>query len=138
MERSIKKIIFTCLLGYLLILATAIVLTIIIKLVTGYFPSFDFFTLALITFRLSEINQFFIVTPFLVAILTMLILCRALINNRITSGISMAFYYFLVTIFFVITGSGDFPFWISTIWIVWVFNIGVISSIIVDKLCIKR
>ena len=138
MERSIKKIIFTCLLGYLLILATAIVLTIIIKLVTGYFPSFNFFTLALISFRLFEINQFFIVIPLLVAILTVLILCRILIDNRIASGIGMAFYYFLVAIFFVTTGSGDFPFWISMIWIVWAFIIGVISSIIVDKLYIER
>jgi len=110
MERSIKKIIFTCLLGYLLILATAIVLTIIIKLVTGYFPSFNFFTLALITFRLSEINQFFIVIPLLVAILTVLILCRALIDNRIASGIGMTFYYFLAVFFLLLLDQATFLF----------------------------
>lgn len=138
MERSTKKIICTCLLGYLLIIATSMVLAVLIKFLTGYFPSFYFFTLALITFRLYEINQFFIVMPFLVAILIMLILYKAPIDERITSGIGMTFYYFSVAFFFVITGSGDFPFWISMIWIIWVFIIGIFSSIIVCKSCIER
>lgn len=132
-KNSIRYTIITCVLGYLIIVASAITASIIVGLVTGYFPSLTFFTLGLITFRLVEIHPVFLIAPPLVAILVMTILSKTPINKRIVAGLSMCSYYLIVTLVFVIMGAGEFPFELLLPWLLWVFTIGFVSSLIVDK-----
>lgn len=134
MKNSIKYTILTCSLGYFLIVASVFVASIVVRINTGYYPSFTFFTLALITFRLVEIHQGFLAAPLLVATFTMMLLSKTSINRRIIAGLSMTSYYFLVALIYVIMGAGEFPIEILIPWLPWVFILGFASSIIVDKL----
>ena len=134
MKNSIKYTIFTCALGYFFIVASVVVLSIIIRIITGYYPSFTFFTLALITFRLVEIHQGFLIAPLLIAIFTMMLLSKTSINIRIVAGVSLTSYYFLLALIYLIIGAGEFPFEVLIPWLPWVFILGFTSSIIVDKL----
>jgi len=134
MKNSIKYTILTCTLGYILIVASAVVHSIIVRMVTGYYPSFTGFTLALITLKLVEIHQGFLTAPLFVATFVMILLSKTSINRRIVAGLSVTSYYFLVTLIFVIMGVGDFPIKILTPWLLWIFILGFASSIIVDKL----
>lgn len=134
MKNSIKYTILTCALGYFLIVASVVAVSIIVRMITGYYPSFAFFTLALITFRLVEIHQGFLVAPLLVATFTMMLLSKTSIDRRIVAGLSMASYYFLVALIYVIMGAGEFPIEILIPWLPWVFVLGFASSIIVDRL----
>ena len=126
--------ILTCTSGYILTVASAIAGSIIVGMVTGYYPSFAAFTGALVTLRLVEIHPGFLIAPLLVAILTMLMLSRTSVNRRLVAGLSVASYYLLVALIFVILGAGDFPIGILTLWLIWIFALGVAASIIADKL----
>jgi len=141
MENSVRYTILTCALGYFLIVASVVVVSIIIWMITGYYPSFTFFTLALITFRLVEVHQGFLMAPLLVATFTMMLLSKTSINRRIVAGLSMTSYYFLLALIYVIMGAGEFPIEILIPWLPWVFVLGFASSIIVDRLsfhaCVK-
>lgn len=117
-----------------MIVASAVAVSIIVRIVTGYYPSFTFFTLALITLRLVEIHQGFLIAPLLVAIFAMKLLSKTSINRRLVAGLSVTSYYFLVAVIFVILGASDFPLYILTLWLIWIFILGVVSSIIMDKL----
>ncbi len=132
-KNSIKYIILTCVLGYFFIITSVFIVSIFIRMITGYYPSFTFFTLALITFRFVEIHQGFLIAPPLVAIFTMIPLLKTSINKRIGAGLSMTSYYLLVTLIYVIKGAGEFSLVILIPWIPWVFILGFASSIIVDK-----
>lgn len=134
MKNSIKYMILTCALGYLFIVASVVILSIIIRMITGYYPSFTFFTLALIAFRLVEIHQGFLIAPLLVAIFMMMLLSKTSINGRIVAGLSLTSYYFLVALIYLIMGAREFPIEILIPWLPWVFILGSASSIIVDKL----
>ena len=134
MKNSTKHAILTCALGYFLIITSAAVISIIVKIITGYYPSFIFFTLALITFRLVEIHKGFLIIPLLVAIFTMILLSKMEINIKIVAGLSMNSYYLFLALIYVILGAGEFPFEILIPWFLWVFILGFASSIIVDKL----
>ena len=134
MKNSTKYTILTCALGYFLIITSAAVISIIIKIITGYYPSFTFFTLALITFRLVEIHKGFLIVPLLVAIFTMLLLSKTTMNIKIVAGLSMNSYYFFLALIYVMLGAGEFPFEILILWLPWVFILVFASSIIVDKL----
>ena len=102
---------------------------------------FHLFTLALITFRLVEVHQGFLMAPLLVATFTMMLLSKTSINRRIVAGLSMTSYYFLLALIYVIMGAGEFPIEILIPWLPWVFVLGFASSIIVDRLsfhaCVK-
>ena len=138
MKMKRKTTILTCALGYFLIVASVVVVSIIVRMITGYYPSFRFFTLSLITFRLVEIHQGFIVAPLLVATFTMMLLSKTSINRRIVAGLSITSYYFLVGLIYVMIGAGDFPLDIFILWLSWVFILGFASSIIVDELHTRR
>lgn len=138
MKNSTKYAILTCALGYFLIITSAAVISIIIRIITGYYPSFTFFTLALITFRFVEIHKGFLIVPLLVAIFMMILLSKTAINIRIVAGLSMDSYYFFLALIYVILGAGEFPFEILILWLPWVFILGFASSIIVDKLSFNR
>jgi len=132
-KNSVKYSILICVLGYLLIIASVIAVSIIVKLITGYYPSFTFFTLALITFRLIEIHQVFLIAPLSIAILVMMVLSKILNQTKIVAGLSMTSYYLLVTLIFLIIG-GEFPFELLLLWLPWTFFLGFVSPIIVEKL----
>jgi hypothetical protein len=74
MKNKIINGVFTYVLGYLMFMASAFILSTVIKLITGYFPSFIHFTVALITLRLFEISQILLMAPLLSAIITFLLL----------------------------------------------------------------
>ena len=114
-------------------MASGVVIWAIFGLTTGWFPSFTFFALALITFRLTEINYAFLVVPPLLAIVAMVLLSRSPINRRMAAGVSLSSYYVLVALMYVILGAGEFAVEIALPWIVWAFVLGLGASVIVDK-----
>ncbi len=134
-KSSLKYAVAISALGYALIVGSAVVVSIIVRLITGYYPSFIHFTLALITFRLVEIHYGFLVLPPLVAIFMMMILSRTPINRRIAAGLSLNSYYLLVAFIYLIVGAGDFPMESSIPWLLLVFVVGFGASVIVDKVC---
>lgn len=138
MKKSIKYSFLTCTLGYILIIASAVVLSVVVRMITGYYPSITFFMLALITFRLVEVHQAFFIAPPLVATFTMILLSGTSINRNMVAGISMASYYFLVGLVYVIMGAGEFPIEISILWLLWVFVLGFASSIIMNNYIVSR
>jgi hypothetical protein len=123
------------LLGYFGLAASAFLASAAIGLITGYHPSFTFFTLALLTFRLTEMHYGFLLAPPLISIVVITILSKTAINRAIRAGIGLSSYYIVVALMFVIVGAGDFPVGISIPWIVWAFVVGVGSSVAVDRLC---
>ncbi|MCW4033110.1 MAG: hypothetical protein NWF08_06925 [Candidatus Bathyarchaeota archaeon] len=133
-KESAKKSILICSIGYVLIIVSALMLSLIVRILTGYFPSFTFFTLALITFRLFEINYAFLLVPLFVAILVMMLLSRPSINTRIAGGMSLTSYYAFVALIYMAMRSGDFPYLALIPWFLFVFFLGYTSVIISEKL----
>ncbi|TKJ28046.1 MAG: hypothetical protein CEE40_12675 [Chloroflexi bacterium B3_Chlor] len=122
------------LLGYLVLVASALLLSAAVGLITGYYPSSTFFTLALITFRVAEIHYSFVFAPPLVAVAAMILLSRTSINRRVVAGISVSSFYFLVTLMYLIVGAAEFSVATAIPWIAWAFLVGLGSSVIVDRL----
>jgi len=135
MEDSTRHTILTCTLGYALILASSVAATLGVKAVTGWYPSFRFFTLALVTFRLWEVNAAFILGPLLASLITMSRLSRTPVDVRVAGGLSMASYYALAALGFLAAGAGEFPLIGAALWIPWVFILGAISSIAAERKC---
>lgn len=133
MNHPIRKICRISALSYILVIVSAVAVSVIAWLATGYFPSFTFFVLALISFRLVEVHTIFLAAPLIVSIISMTILSITPINKRIAAGLGIASYYLLVTMLFLISGAGDFPLDVSIPWIIWVFIVGFVSSALVDK-----
>lgn len=134
MEKSIGCVILTVALGYLLIIVSTIVLATLIWLITGYYPSFTFFTLALMTFRLVEVHQAFLVAPLIVGIAIMMLLNKTAIDSKIAAGLSTASYYLSIALIYMATGASELPIEILLPWILWAFILGFASSIILDRL----
>jgi hypothetical protein len=122
------------LLGYALLALSAVVVTLLVGLTTGYYPSVTFFTLALLTFRLTEIHWTFVLFPPLAAACAMILLSKTGVNRRIASGLGLSSPYLLVALVYVFSGAGEFPLEIAILWVAWAFVVGVASSIAVDKL----
>lgn len=125
------------LLGYFVLVASAFLASAAIGLITGYYPSFTFFTLGLITFRLVELHYSFLLAPPLIATVVMTLLSGTSINRTISAGIGLSSYYILVALMFVMVGAGEFSGPAAVPWIVWAFVVGVGSSIAVDRLCAR-
>jgi len=104
-----------------------------IWLITGYYPSFTFFTLALMTFRL-EVHQAFFVAPLIVGITAMMLLNKTAIDAKIAAGLSTASYCLSIALIYMATGVSELPIEILLPWILWAFILGFASSIIMDKL----
>lgn len=119
--------------GYSLILTSIMLLSGIVYLITGYFPSIQFFILSLFTFRLNEISPLFLVAPFLTTIFTIRILNYILHIKRLAYVFGLASYYILVVLSFGVMRSPEFPYEISILWIVWVSILATISAIILEK-----
>ena len=120
-------------LGYASVIAFTCLIWKGLQVLTGYYPSFAFFVLTLITFRLAEVNQVFLLLPPLVAVLAMMGLSEALDNRMLVSGLGLSSYYIFVALIFLSSG-GEFPFDVALLWILITFFLGIASRKIVDGL----
>ena len=125
------KAVLASALGYALVVVSAFVISATIRAMTGYYPSLHFFTLTLITFRLSEINQAFLIVPPLIAMFATTLLSRIPIDTRIAGGLGLASYYIFVGLIFAIIG-GDFPYELLILWFALVFLFGFLSATAID------
>jgi len=133
-KNQIRQIAIACILGYILVVASAVAVSIIIGLVTGYFPSLALFTLVLLTLGFVWLHPVFLVVPPVLAFSMMVFLSKTSINGKAAAGASIASYYILIELIYLISGTGDFPVEVTIPWIFWAFVLGVASSVIVDKL----
>lgn len=134
MAGRIVKGMLTSSLGYVFVVGSAFTISAAIRVMTGHYPSLCLFTLELITFKLIEINQAFLIVPLLTAMFTTIVLSCILIDTRIAGGLSLASYYIVVGIFFTIIGTGDFPYDVLTIWVALTFLLGFLSAMVADTL----
>ena len=125
-------------LGYASVVAFACLIWKGFQILTGYYPSFAFFVLALVTFRLAEVSRLFLLLPPLVAVLTMMGLSEVLDNNMIVSGLGLSSYYIFVALVFLALGAGEFPFEVALLWILMTFFLGTTSGRMVDRLTRQR
>ncbi len=132
-KNSIKDALITSLVGYVLLVGSALILSAAIRLITGYYASFTFFTLALLTFRLVELRYGFLLAPPLVALVVITLLSRTPVNVHLSAGIGLSSYYILVASMFLLTGAAEFSATSAIPWIVWAFIVGVGSSVKVDS-----
>ncbi len=132
MTGEIVKAVLASALGYAFVVMSAFAISATIGVVTGYYPSLQFFTLALITFRMIEINQTFLIVPPLVAMFVTALLYRMPMDRRIAGGLGLASYYILVGVIFATTGGGDLPYEILIIWVALVFLFGFLSTAAID------
>lgn len=129
-ERMVKAVL-TSALGYVFVVVSAFAISATIGVITGYHPSLHFFTLTLITFRLIEISQAFLIVPLLIAMFATIFLSCIRMDTRIAGGFGLASYYILVGLIFAIIG-GDFPYELLILWIALVFLLGFLSAIATD------
>ena len=106
---------------------------VIVRIMTGYYPSPVYFGLALMTFRLSEISGMFAVAPLLVSLPVMIALSGIPVHKWIVGGISLSAYYLLVASIFALVGAHEFPYEVLLPWVALVFLLGSLSAIIVGK-----
>ena len=132
MAGRIVKAVLVGALGYVFVVISAFAISATIGVMTGYYPSLQFFTLALITFRMIEINQIFLIVPPLIAMFVTILLSCVPMDGRIAGGFGLASYYILVGLIFTATGGGDFPYELLIIWIALVFLFGVLSTAAID------
>jgi hypothetical protein len=130
---TLKKAFKISVTGYALIVVSALILTLIWRLATGYFPSFLFFTMGLVTLRTVEIHNVFVIAPLIVSFITLALLSKTRLNERFTSGLSLSLFYFISSLAFFVKGAGEFSYGIAFIWILWVFVLGYTSSAVVTK-----
>jgi hypothetical protein len=132
-KHTIKYAVTVAVLGYALLALSAVAVTLLVGLTTGYYPSLTFFTLALLTFRLTEIHWTFVLFPPLAAACVMILLPKTGVSRRIASGLGLTSPYMLVALVYVVSGAGEFPLEIAILWVAWVFVVGVASSIAADR-----
>jgi hypothetical protein len=132
MAGRIVKAVLASALGYVFVVVSAFAISATIGVVTGYYPSLQFFTLALITFRMIEINQVFLIVPPLVVMFVTALLYRMPMDRRIAGGLGLASYYILVGVIFATIGGGDLPYEILIIWVALVFLFGFLSTAAID------
>ncbi len=113
-------------------MGSALVVSAAIRLITGYYPSLTFFTLALLTFRLVKLHYGFVLAPPLAALVAITLLSRTSVNVHLSAGIGLSSYYIVVASMFLLTGAAEFPATTVIPWIVWSFIVGVGPSVLVD------
>jgi len=133
-KHTIKYAVTVAILGYALLALSAVAVTLLVGLATGYFPCVTCFTLPLLTFRLTEIHWTLVIFPPLAAACALVLLSKTPVNTRIASGLGLSSPYLLVALVYVLSGAGEFPLEIAIPWVVWAFVVGLASSIAVDKL----
>ena len=132
-RQSIVYALSVSLLGYALLALTALALTLLVGLATGYYPSLAFFTLSLLTFRLSEIHWSFFLFPPLGAALATILLSKTPLHKTLVAGLGLSSPYVLITLIYMLMRAGEFPLEIVIPWVLWIFVVGVVSSVAVDR-----
>jgi len=132
-KHSILYALSVSLMGYALLALSALAVTVVVWLVTGYFPCVTCFTLALLTFRLTEIHWTLVLFPPLAAACAIVLVSKTRLNRRVVAGLGLTFPYLLVALVYVLAGAREFPLEVAIPWIVWAFLVGVGSSRGVDK-----
>ena len=133
MKHTVKYAMTVAILGYALLALSAVAVTLLVGLATGYYPSLTFFTLALLTFRLTEIHWTLVLFPPLAAACAMILLSKTPVNRFMASGLGLSSPYLLVALVYVVSGAGEFPLETAIPWVAWVFVVGLASSIAVDR-----
>ncbi len=133
-EQNVRAEMGISVLGYILIWTSALILLVATRLSTGYMPPFKGFVFPLVSFRLTEIHNFFLIAPLILAAITIKLLTRTWISRKVAGGIALTSYYILTSIIFFIKGAGEFSLEISSLWIVWVFVLGYASTVILERL----
>jgi hypothetical protein len=132
-KHTIKYAVTVAILGYALLALSAVAVTVLIGLATGYYQCVACITLPLLTFRLTEIHWALVLFPPLAATCAMILLSKTAVNRRIAAGLGLSSPYLLVAAMYALAGAGDFPLEIAIPWIVWAFLVGAASSIAVDR-----
>jgi hypothetical protein len=132
-KHTIRYAVTVAFVGYALLALSAVAVTLLVGLATGHYPSFTFFTLALLAFRLTEIHWTLLLFPLLAAACAMILLSKTGVNRRIGAGLGLSSPYLLVALVYALMGAGEFPPEIAIPWIVWAFLVGAASSIAVDR-----
>ena len=133
MNNSVNRAILVGSLGYILIMASIVAISLLMKLTTGYYPSFLLFTLYLVTLGLFAIHPAFLIAPLLVAVAAMILLSKTKLDAKLAGGISVASYYILATLLYAVKGAGDAAWGIFFLWIIWAFVLGLAASKIADR-----
>jgi hypothetical protein len=132
-KHTIKYAVTVAVLGYALLALSAVAVTLLVGLTTGYYPSLTFFTLALLAFRLTEIHWTFVLFPPLAAACAIVLLSKTAVNGSIAAGLGLSSPYLLVALIYLVMSAGEFPLEIAVSWIMWAFVVGAASSIAVDR-----
>jgi hypothetical protein len=138
---AVKDAILIAAVGYAFIVASALVISVMVRLLTGYFPSFTYFTLALITLRLVELHYGALLAPPLVAAAAMLLLLKTPLDRRIAAALAMSSFYIIVTLIYLLVGAADLPLAASAPSVPWIgcsFLAGLGASVVVDRLSGRR
>ncbi|HJX38673.1 MAG TPA: hypothetical protein VJ714_08735, partial [Anaerolineae bacterium] len=109
MKHTIKYAVTVAILGYALLALSAVAVTLLVGLTTGYYPSVAFFTVALLTFRLTEIHWTLVLFPPLAAACGMIVLSTTGLDRRIAAGLGLSSPYLLVALVYVLMGAGESP-----------------------------
>jgi len=134
MKDSMLYAVIVSLLGYAVLAVSAVAITLLTGLITGYPPSLTFFTMALLTFRTYEIHWALVLFPPLVAASALMLLSNTPVNRRIAAGLGLSSPYLVIALGYVLMGAGEFPLEIAVAWVLWVYVVGVMSAAAVERL----
>lgn len=134
MGKLSKHAILASFAGYVMLVLSALAISLTIGSLTGYYTSPVYFTLVLVTFRLVELHRIFIMGPLVVSIITMNTLLKKGVGTMTASGIGLVSYYLLTAVVFLAMDAGEFPYGILIPWIIWVYVLGVVSSKIIRNM----
>jgi len=121
------------LVGYALLALSAVAVTLLVGLTTGYYPCLTCFTLALLAFRLTEIHWTLVLFPPLAAVCAMILLSKTPVNRKLVAGLGLSSPYLLVAVMHMLLGAREFPLEVAIPWMAWAFLVGAASSIAGDR-----
>jgi hypothetical protein len=133
-KQTTKYALVVAFVGYALLALSTVAVALAAGLATGYFPCLTCFSLALLTFRLTQIHWTLLLFPPLAAACAMLVLSTTVLSRRIVAGLGQSSAYLLVVLVYVLLGAREFPLEVAIPWIVWAFPVGAASSIALDRL----
>jgi hypothetical protein len=115
------------LLGYALLALSALAVALVVWLAAGYFPCLTCFTLALLTFRLTELHWTPVFFPPLAAACAIVSLSRARLNRRLVAGLGQSAPYLLVALVYATLGARESQLEVAAASTVWAFVVGTAS-----------
>ena len=133
MKHTIKYAVTVAILGYALLALSAVAVSLLIGLTTGYYQCVACISLPLLTFRLAEIHWALVLFPPLAAACAMILLSKTPVNRRIVAGLGLSSPYLLVAVMYMLLGAREFPLEVAIPWMAWAFLVGAASSIAGDR-----